>query len=120
DPQTGGGPTPHERYFPAYCFMTRPVIAVAPALTNYGATFNIQTPDASSIAEVVLLRPGATTHGFNMSQRFISCAITAQAAASLQAKAPRDGNVAPPGWYLLFIGTGSRVPSAAKWIRLTA
>jgi len=119
DPQTGGGPTPHERYYPAYCFMARPTISNAPALTNYGAAFTVQTPDAATIAEVVLLRPGATTHGFNMSQRFVGCEITGQAAGSIQVKAPPDGNVAPPGWYLLFIVTSGRVPSVAKWIRLT-
>jgi hypothetical protein len=119
DPPGGGGPTPHERYFPAYYFQPRPVITNAPASTAHGAPFTIQTPDAASIAEVVLLRPGFTTHGFNMSQRFVGCVITGSAAASIQVQSPADGTIAPPGYYLLFIVNGSRVPSLGRWIRLT-
>ncbi len=36
----------------------------------------------------------------------------------LPAARPPHGNVAPPGWHLLFIVTGSQVPSVAKWFRL--
>jgi len=54
-----------------------------------------------------------------MSQRFVGCAIVGAGATSLQVQAPPDGNVAPPGWYLLFIVAAGRVPSVAKWIRLT-
>jgi len=66
-----------------------------------------------------LLRPGAVTHGWNMSQRFVGCAVTGGGAASLQVDAPPDGNVASPGDYLLFIVNGGRVPSEGRWIRLT-
>jgi Domain of unknown function (DUF1929) len=70
-----GGFTPNERYFPS-CFAGRPAITGSPALLHYGATFTINTPNAPAITEVVLIRPGAVTHGFNMSQRFIGCEIT--------------------------------------------
>ncbi len=119
----GGDPagetTPCERFLPPYFFLPRPTISNAPASVSYGANFTIDTPDASSIAEVVLLRPGAVTHGWNMSQRFVGCAVTGGGAASLQVDAPPDGNVAPPGDYLLFIVNGGRVPSEGRWIRLT-
>lgn len=114
-----GGHTPNERYYPSYYFLARPVITSAPPAASYGSGFTVNTPNAASITEVVLLRPGAVTHGFNMSQRFISCAITGGGATSVQAQAPPNGNVAPPGWYLLFIVDSARVPSVAKWIRLT-
>jgi FtsP/CotA-like multicopper oxidase with cupredoxin domain len=119
DPGGAGGPTPHERYFPWYCSRPRPTITVAPAAVAYGASFNIQSPDAPSIAEVVLVRPGAVTHGFNQSQRFVGCEVTAAAGTMVTATAPPDGTVAPPGWYLLFVVDGSRVPSVATWIRLS-
>ena len=114
-----GEMTPNERYYPSYYFMARPVITNAPPSLAYNASFTIDTPSPSSVAEVVLLRAGAVTHGFNMSQRFVECAITGTGATSLQVKAPADGNIAPPGYYLLFIVDGSRVPSTAKWIRVT-
>ena len=73
---------------------------------------------AASIAEVVLLRPGAVTHGFNMSQRFIGCSITGGGATSLQVEAPPDATIAPPGPYLLFVITSGRIPSEGRWIRV--
>jgi len=111
-------PRPLERYYPGYFFKLRPSIAGAPATVGYGATFKIDTPNAASIAEVVLLRPGAVTHGFNQSQRFVGCAITGVSATSIDAKAPPDGTYAPPGWYLLFVVDGGRIPSVGRWIRL--
>src|SRR5205814_9380470 len=101
----GGDPngptTPHERYLPPYFFKARPAIAGAPAAVGYGASFTVDTPQAASIAEVVLIRPAAATHGFNQSQRLGGCAIVSAAGTSVQATAPPDGNVAPPGYYLL-------------------
>jgi FtsP/CotA-like multicopper oxidase with cupredoxin domain len=114
-----GGFTPNERYFPSYCFGGRPAITGSPALLHYGAMFTINTPNAPSITEVVLIRPGAVTHGFNMSQRFIGCEITGGGATSVTAQSPPDGNVAPPGWYLLFIVDSARIPSTGAWIRLS-
>lgn len=109
----------HERFFPSYYTLSRPTITGAPATVGNGATFNVDTPSPAAIAEVVLIRPGAVTHGFNMSQRFIECVITGSNATSVQAQAPPHGNIAPPGYYLLFILTVSRVPSIARWIRMT-
>ena len=114
-----GGAIANERYYPWYFFRARPVMTGAPTTVHYGANFTVNCPSANSIAEVVLLRPGAVTHGFNMSQRFVACAITGGGATTVQAKAPPDGTVAPPGWYLLFVVDGGRVPSIARWIRLT-
>ncbi len=114
-----GETTPHERYFPWYYFRARPVITGSPTSVAHGASFTVNTPNATSIAEVVLIRPGAVTHGFNMSQRMIGCVIAGRGPTSLQVQAPPDGNVAPPGHYLLFVVDTARVPSVAAWIRLT-
>jgi hypothetical protein len=68
---------------------------------------------------VVLLRPGAVTHGYNQSQRGIECVISGAGAGSITVASPPQANLAPPGWYLLFILNGMRVPSVGRWIRLT-
>ncbi len=112
-----GRPTPHDRFFPGYYFLPRPTVVGALGTVGYGTTFTVNTPDAPSIAEVVLLRPGAVTHGFNQTQRYVECTFTVGAGA-LTVTSPPDGNVAPPGWYMLFIVNGGRVPSVARWIRL--
>jgi hypothetical protein len=72
------------------------------------------------IEGVILSRPGAVTHGFNMSQRIVGCAILGRDATSIRAQAPPDGTVAPPGYYLLFIVDRDRIPSLGSWIRLMA
>jgi plastocyanin len=111
--------TPHERFFPGYFDVLRPTMTNAPATINYGATFNVDTPNPGDISEVVLLRPGAVTHGYNQSQRGIECVINGVGAGSITVESPPNANLAPPGWYLLFILNGVRVPSVGRWIRLT-
>jgi len=32
---------------------------------------------------------------------------------------PPQVNLAPPGWYLMFILNSSRIPSVGRWVRLT-
>jgi hypothetical protein len=117
----GGDPNSatNERFFPDYFDMLRPTITGAPATINYGANFTINTPTPLDISEVVLLRPGAVTHGFNMSQRGIECVIAGTGAGTLDVESPPNANLAPPGWYLLFILDSNRVPSEGRWIRLT-
>jgi plastocyanin len=119
DPQVGGQPTPHERFFPDYFDMLRPVLAGAPGTINYATPFVINSPNAADIGEVVLLRAGAVTHGYNMSQRGIECVITGVGAGTVSVDAPPNANIAPPGWYLLFVLNSSRVPSRGRWLRVT-
>jgi hypothetical protein len=114
-----GGATPNERYLPSYFFKARPTITSAPAVLGYGANFTVNTPQAARIAEVVLMRPGAVTHAFNQSQRYVGCAIVSAAGTSVQATAPSNHNVAPPGYYLLFIVDADRVPSLGGWVQLS-
>ncbi len=119
DPPSGGSPTPHERFFPGYFTQPRPSITNAPATINYASAFVIDSPEALAISEVVLLRPGAVTHGFNMSQRAVELVVTGAVAGTLNVEAPPNGNIAPPGYYLLFILDGNRVPSEGRWVRMT-
>jgi plastocyanin len=114
-----GATTPSERYLPSYFFTPRPSIASAPVNLTYGSAFSVQTPSPGDIAEVVLMRPGAVTHAFNQAQRYVGCAISGTSAAAVNATAPPDGNVAPPGHYLLFLVNRDRTPSTGVWVRLS-
>jgi FtsP/CotA-like multicopper oxidase with cupredoxin domain len=114
-----GGTTPCERYRPSYFFKPRPSLISAPATVAHGAAFSIDTPTPAGISEVVLMRPGAVTHAFNQAQRYVGCAITGTSATAVNATMPPNGNVAPPGYYLLFVVDHDRVPSEGRWIRLT-
>ena len=71
-----GETTPHEIYLPGYYFKPRPIInSVTPNPVSYNSNFTIKTSDTSSIAKVVFLRPGAVTHGVNMSQRSVNACL---------------------------------------------
>lgn len=118
DPRIGGI-TQHERYFPGYFFKTRPTMTGAPPQVSYGETFTIDTPSPSTILEIVLIRPGAVTHGFNMAQRGVECVIESTGAGTLDVTAPPGSDIAPPGWYLIFAVDANRVPSVGRWLRLT-
>ena len=126
----GGNPQrtvfePHvEIYSPPYLFnsdgtlATRPAISsIAPATIGYGASLQVHTPDAANIKSVVLIRAGAVTHSFDMEQRLVGLNFTT-AAGVLTVKAPANGNLAPPGYYLLFIVNDKGVPSVGKFVHV--
>ncbi|MBV9341038.1 MAG: DUF1929 domain-containing protein [Acidobacteria bacterium] len=113
-----------EIYQPAYLFnsngtlATRPSITNAPASVSYGSTFTVSTPDAASVASVVLVRNGTVTHAFATDQREVGLTFTAGNGA-LMVSAPPNGNIAPPGYYMLFILNSSGVPSVANFVQVT-
>jgi hypothetical protein len=108
-----------EVFSPAYLSMgPRPAITAAPANIAYGASFAIDTPDASRVDSVVMLRPASVTHHTDAGLRSIKLPILSRAATSVTAGAPANGNIAPPGYYMLFLVDGDRVPSAGQFIRV--
>jgi hypothetical protein len=52
-------------------------------------------------------------------QRYVGCAVTGSTATAVNATAPADGTIAPPGYYLLFVVDQDRSPSTGAWIRLS-
>lgn len=109
----------------------RPQITGSPATLGYRKGFTICTPDPSRITRVSLIRPAATTHGFDANQRYVPLDFTVAESGPprLFVTAPASPDSAPPGDYLLFL-TGAYddatstlypdVPSIARWIRLQA
>jgi hypothetical protein len=95
----------------------RPQISSAPDHVTYNAPFAISTPNAASIAKVALVRLGAVTHSVNMEQRYVPLSFTANG-GSVNATAPANPNVAPPGVYMLFVIGADGVPSVAKMVRV--
>jgi hypothetical protein len=112
-----------EVFSPPYLFKKtgglapRPQISSAPNRVTYNAPFAISTPNATSIRKVALVRLGAVTHSVNMEQRYIPLSFTA-GTGSLNATAPANPNVAPPGVYMLFAIDANGVPSVAKMVRV--
>jgi hypothetical protein len=116
------GNVPNEKsaefYSPPYLFKgSRPTISQAPTQIQYKSTFFVGTPNATSIASVVLIRTGAVTHFFDQNVRYLPLSVT-QASGGLTVTAPVDGNLAPPGFYMLFIVNTAGVPSIAPFVQL--
>jgi hypothetical protein len=84
------------------------------------------TPDAADIVQVSLIRLGAATHSFDQSARFIPLDFAIPVAGGeIWVASPAQPNLAPPGYYMLFIlkdgdRAGIRYPSVAKIIKLSA
>jgi PKD repeat protein len=105
-------------YSPPYLSQgPRPVISSAPAVTAYGASFTVSTPDAASITSVALIRLAAATHAFDQNQRYVPLSFSI-GAGSLSVTGPIDGGTAPPGPYQLVIKNAAGVPSVASMIRV--
>jgi hypothetical protein len=123
-----------EIYTPAYLFDAndqlitsgRPAItSVTPGPIGYGAGLTVTYTSSSPIASAVLMRPGSTTHAFDMEQRMVGlCGASPQPACTgsgtLTLTAPPNGNVAPPGYYMLFLLDASGVPSKAEFLELAS
>jgi hypothetical protein len=110
--------TTAEFYSPPYLFKgSRPAITQAPAQISYGQNFFVATPDAAAITSAVLIRTGAVTHFFDMNTRFVPVTFQ-QTPGGLTIAAPANANLAPPGYYMLFLVNSSGVPSIAPFVQL--
>ncbi len=118
----GGGSTNQlngEIYSPPYLFKgPRPTITSAPATFDWSGSFTVSTPNAAQIASVALIKTGAMTHAINMSQRYVPLSFTA-GTNSLTVQAPANANMAPPGYYMLWIVDTNGVPSVS-WMTKTS
>jgi hypothetical protein len=140
DPKTGTGdacnipPTPNrpdelrlEIFHPPYLFNgPRPVIQDVEQEITYGQQIHIISPDANSIHWVHIIRPMAITHSMDTEQRLVDLPISQRGLHSVTAVVTDNPNLAPPGWYMLFIvrplsetAIPRGVPSTARWVHLT-
>jgi len=108
-----------EIYSPPYLFQgTRPVIDAAPGAVDYGASFMVSTSD-QDVATVVLAKTSAVTHSVNMEQRIVELTFQ-QGVDSLNVQAPPSPNLAPPGYYMMFLLDSDGVPSESTFVRVGA
>jgi Galactose oxidase-like, Early set domain/PKD domain len=122
-----------EIYTPPYLFDAnddlittgRPVInGLSSGSVGYGSTLSVDYTSTTPISSAVLVRPGSATHASDMEQRLIGlCGPSPQpacaGAGTLDLTMPANGNIAPPGYYMLFLLDGAGVPSVARFVQLT-
>src|SRR4051812_36396521 len=105
-----------EVFSPPYLFKgARPTITSAPTSVAYGQTALIGTSD--SITKVSWIRLSAVTHAFNQEQRFMPLSFAA-GTGGVNVTFPANGNISPPGYYMLFLLNSAGVPSIAKIIKI--
>ncbi len=110
--------TTAELFSPPYLFKgPRPTITAAPGNLTYNQSFSVTTPDAGSITRMALIKLGLTTHSVNFDQRYVGLTFSTGSGV-LNATSPANSNLAPPGWYMLFIVNSSGVPSVAPMVLL--
>jgi hypothetical protein len=109
-----------EVYTPPYLLTgtARPRILDAPTEIQYGSTFGFRTSQAAPIVSASLVAPMAVTHSTDNNQRLVSLGVV-KTANGVSVTIPNEPNLAPPGWYMLFLVDAYGVPSAATWVHLT-
>jgi Domain of unknown function (DUF1929) len=111
-----------EIFSPPYLFnndgslATRPSITDAPGNVSFGSSFTVTT-DNEDISRFSLIRLSSVTHSTNFDQRFINVPFNRTGTQST-ITAPANGNLAPPGYYLLFALNAKGVPSIGKMVKL--
>jgi hypothetical protein len=110
-----------EIFSPPYLFRgARPVVTSAPTVVRYRSAFQIEiSTDVSEIQSVCLIRQSSVTHQINTDQRYVGLAIIPTLSrTSVMVQGPPDANIAPPGFYMLFVVNRMGVPSVATWLRI--
>lgn len=128
----GGAPGPATNlnaqiYRPGYLFNADGSLAKQPVLEGSDgglamvveptASFSINSPDAADIAKVTLIKTGATTHSFDMDQRYVELKYTVNGNA-LDIALPANKYLTPPGYYHVFAINKAGVPSKSRIIRI--
>jgi hypothetical protein len=108
-----------EIYSPPYLFRgPRPQITSAPNAALYNSAFHVGVTNANPAdTHAVLIPPAAVTHATNPNPRIVPLR-SAAVGDGLDLIAPANANVAPRGWYMLFVVNSQGVPSVATWVRI--
>lgn len=112
-----------ERFYPPYLDRgPRPGISYAPKGIAWGSSFQVTSNDAAQVDKVVLVRLPSATHTTDPDMRSIELSAVADG-NTLTVAGPPNANVAPPGYYYLFLlkdnGQGL-TPSKARIVKVSA
>lgn len=98
------------------------------AQIKYGQKFTVQIRAAKNIDEkklqVAIYYPAFTTHGISMNQRLVQVGIVqvvknvAPKIHNIVYQAPINGNIAPPGYYMMFVNYNGVPCQRAMWVQL--
>jgi hypothetical protein len=81
----------------------------------YGSTQQITVN--GPVTSAVLIRPAAVTHSSDPNQRSVALPMTVNG-NNIGLNITTNPNMAPSGWYMLFVTNAAGVPSVAKWVKV--
>ncbi|GAB4835964.1 hypothetical protein Ancab_000883 [Ancistrocladus abbreviatus] len=86
---------------------------------QFSVTFNVQQYLTASAVSVNIIAPSFTTHSFSMNQRMVLLRMNGISRVSfsmysVQLVGPSTAEIAPPGYYLLFV-VHAGIPSSGMW-----
>ena len=105
-------------YSPPYLFHgPRPQLThLGTQYWTYGSEQQITVNQKTTSAE--LISPAAVTHSTDPNQRFVALPLTSEGGGRYGLNVTSNPNIAPPGWYMLFVENANGVPSVAKWVHV--
>jgi hypothetical protein len=115
-----------EIYEPPYlvdgdALAPRPDLVSTPKEIRPDQSFDIATdPTKPPATSAVLMGPGAATHAVDMNQRYVRLRVTGQGTGRLSVRAPANADIAPPGYYMLFVLDAGGTPSCAAFVRIVS
>lgn len=131
----GGAPGPlrnmdAEIYYPPYLFAAdgsgqlarRPLVLGGPSTMAWNRGYPLRMESfkaARGVKRVTLVRAGADTHNWNNEQRFFDLEFRWSGTdEKLRVFTPAHANIAPPGYYLLFVFNQLGVPSVGRVVKI--
>ena len=107
-------------YDPPYMFQgARPSIISAPKAVKLGHGYLIKVSHPSQIRYLRLMRPDNPTHVTDVNQRSIAVPLRNLGNGYLKMFLPRNPNLTPPGYYMVFAVNDKGIPSTASWVRVS-
>ncbi|MFF5479890.1 galactose oxidase-like domain-containing protein [Streptomyces sp. NPDC012935] len=107
-----------EIYTPPYLYRdAQPSLSGGPQTIKRGGTGTFTSQHASSIENVRLMRPSASTHVTDVDQRSVKLDFK-KSGDKITVDVPTNRNLVPSGWYMLFVTDDQGTPSKAQWVRV--
>jgi len=104
-------------YGPGGGFASRPLITNVQDSVTIGETFPVDWAGSGAVSRVTLVKTGSVTHGWNMDQRFVEATFRLTG-DRIMVQAPTRAADAPPGFYMLFLLSGTGTPSVGKIVEI--
>ncbi|WP_055525284.1 kelch motif-containing protein [Streptomyces graminilatus] len=107
-----------EIYTPPYLYHNpQPSLSGGPQTIARGGSGTFTSQQASAVKTARLIRPSASTHVTDTDQRSIALDLK-KTKDSITVTVPKNRNLVPSGWYMLFVTDNQGTPSKAQWVKV--